>query len=148
MPEIPSTAADMPDGADREAIERLHRADMAAAKAHDIATLITLWTDDGVLILPGREPLRGKAAIWEYLQAQLPEARQYEVSEYRHHFEEIQVVGDWAFEWGTYDGTCRRHGGGPEIRERARLFRVLRRQADGSWKCHRAFAQDLPAETP
>ena len=136
------------DGDDREAIERLHRADMAAAKVHDIETLISLWTDDGILILPGRDPIRGKVAIWEYLQAQLPEARKYEVSEYRHHFEEIQVSGDWAYEWGTYTGTCRLQGGGPEIHERARLFRVLRRQADGSWKCHRAFVQDQPAQIP
>lgn len=137
-----------PDGEDREAIEKLHRADMAAARVHDIKTLITLWTDDGILFLQGREPIRGKAAIWEYLQAQLPEARKYEVSEYRHHFEEIQVSGDWAYEWGTFTGTYRLKSGGPDLRERARLFRVLRRQADGSWKCHRAFAQELPAEVP
>lgn len=131
---------------DLEAIERLHRADMAAARVHDIKTLITLWTDDGILFLPGREPIRGKAAIWNHMQEQLPESQQYDISEYLHRFEEIQVSGDWAYEWGTFTGTYRLKSGGPDLHERARLFRILRRQPDGSWKCHRASVQDLPAQ--
>ncbi len=139
--------ADFPrQNADLEAINELHRADMAAAKIHDIKTLITLWTEDGILLLPGQEPIRGKAAIWNHLQKQLPESQKFEISEYLHRFEEIQVSGDWAYEWGTYTGTYRLKSGGPDIHERARLFRVLRRQGDGSWKCHRAFAQELPGD--
>ncbi len=132
---------------DLEAIEKLHQADMAAAKVHDIHTLITLWTDDGILFLPGREPVRGKAAIWDYMQKQLPESQKYAISEYHHCFDEIQVSGDWAYEWGIFTGTYRLQSGGPDLHERARLFRVLQRQPDGSWKCHRAFAQNLPVET-
>ncbi len=130
--------------ADLAAIEKLHQADTAAARVHDIQTLITLWTDDGILFLPGREPIRGRAAIWQYLQEQLPESRKYEITEYLHRFEEIQVSGSWAYEWGTFSGTYHLQGGGPDLHERARLFRVLRRQDDGSWKCHRAIAQDTP----
>ncbi len=129
---------------DLEAIETLHRADMTAARIHDIKTLITLWTDDGILFLPGQEPIRGKAAIWNHMQAQLPESLKYEITEYLHRFEEIQVSGDWAYECGTYTGMYRLKSGGPDLHERARLFRVLRRQPDGSWKCHRAFVQDPP----
>jgi uncharacterized protein (TIGR02246 family) len=129
---------------DLAAIDRLHQTDQAAAKVHDIQALISLWTDDGILFLPGQEPIRGKAAIWSYLQAQLPESEKIEISEYRHHFEEVRVLGDWAYEWGTFTGAFRMKSGGPERRECARLFRVLRRQADGTWKCHRAFSQELP----
>ncbi|HUU06212.1 MAG TPA: SgcJ/EcaC family oxidoreductase [Patescibacteria group bacterium] len=137
-------ASESRQAADLAAIEKLHQTDMAAAKIHDIKTLITLWTDDGILFLPGREPIRGKAAIWKYLQEQLPESQKYEISEYQQRFEEVQVLGDWAYEWGNFSGTYRLKGGGPDMHERARLFRILRRQPDGSWKCHRAFAQDLP----
>jgi uncharacterized protein (TIGR02246 family) len=120
--------------ADLAAIEKLHRADMAAAKVHDIHTLITLWTDDGILFLPDREPLRGREIICRHMQEQLSESQKYEITEYVHHFEEVQVLGDWAFEWATFSGTCHLKSGGPDIHERARLFRILRRQGDGSWK--------------
>jgi uncharacterized protein (TIGR02246 family) len=130
--------------ADLAAIEKLHRTDMAAARIHDIQTLISLWTNDGILFLSGREPIRGKAAIWKYLQDQLPESQKYEITEYLHRFEEVRVIGDWAYEWATFTGTYHLKGGGPDLHERARLFRILHRQGDGSWKCHRAFAQDLP----
>jgi len=141
------TAKATPRGkADLAAIEKLHQADMAAARIHDITTLITLWTEDGILFLPGQEPILGRAAIWSYMQDQLPESQKYVISEYLHCFEEIQVSGDWAYEWGTFTGTYRLKSGGPERHERARLFRVLRRQQDGSWKCHRAFAQELPGD--
>jgi len=133
---------------DLAAIEKLHQTDMAAAKIHDIKTLITLLTDDGILFLPGQEPIRGKAAIWKYLQEQLPESQKYEITEYLHVFEEIQVLGDWAYEWGTFTGTYRLKIGGQDLLERARLFRVLRRQPDGSWLFHRAFVQDLPDDRP
>ncbi len=145
-PGASETGGSEPSPADRAAIEGLHQADQAAARVHDIRTLISLWTEDGVLILPGLEPIRGREAIWEYLLGQLPEAQRYEVTEYRHDFEEIRVQGDWAWEWGTFTGRFHRKDGGPEESERARLFRILRRQPDGSWKCHRAFAQTLPAE--
>jgi len=130
--------------ADLQAIEKLHQTDMAAAKIHDIKTLISLWTEDGILFLPKEEPLKGRDAIWKYLQEQLPESQQYIISEYVQHFEEVRVMGDWAYEWATFTGSYHLKTGGPELHERARLFRILRRQSDGSWKCHRAFAQDLP----
>jgi uncharacterized protein (TIGR02246 family) len=141
-------ASEARQAADLAAIEKLHRTDMAAAKVHDIKTLIRLWTEDGILLLPGQEPIRGKAAIWNYLQEQLPESQKYEIGEYLHRFEEVQVIGDWAYEWATFTGTFRLKSGGPDLHERARLFRVLRRQPDGSWLCHRAFAQDLPDDRP
>jgi len=48
-----------------------------------------------------------------------------------------------------HDDRCGNYGflhvsGGEEIQERARLFRILRRQSDGSWKCARAIWHQLP----
>ena len=37
-----------------EGINKLHDTDMEASKAQDIETLIDLWTEDGVLLEPGR----------------------------------------------------------------------------------------------
>ena len=67
---------------DLAAIQQLHETDMAAAKIHDIDTLITLITDDCILLPPGQEPIRGRDAIWKFMQEQLPENQKYEISEY------------------------------------------------------------------
>jgi len=119
-------------------IERLHRTDMAAAKVHDIGTLITLFTEDGALFPPGQEPIRGRAALWEYMQRSLPEMQAYAITEYVQNFEEVRICGEWAYEWANFFGTYHLKAGGPELRERSRLFRILRRQPDGSWKVHRS----------
>jgi ketosteroid isomerase-like protein len=72
MIEIPSRQKSSND-AEMVAIEKLHETDMAAAKIHDINTLITLMTDDCILLPPGQEPIRGRDAIWKFMQEQLPE---------------------------------------------------------------------------
>ena len=129
---------------DLAAIQRLHETDMAAAKIHDIRTLITLITDDCILLPPGHEPIRGRDAIWKFMQEQLPENQNYKITEYVQHFEEVKIIGDWAFEWATFHGIFRHKSGGADLHERSRLFRVLRRQSDGSWKVARAIWHELP----
>jgi uncharacterized protein (TIGR02246 family) len=116
---------------------------MAAAKIHDIQTLITLVTEDCILLPPKQEPIRGRKAIWKYMQAQLPENQQYEITEYVQHFEEVQVIGDYAYEWATFHGTYHLKNGRPDLYERSRLFRILRRQTDNSWKVARVIWQEM-----
>ncbi|UCE07639.1 MAG: SgcJ/EcaC family oxidoreductase, partial [bacterium] len=125
-------------------IEKLHETDMAAAKIHDINTLITLMTDDCILLPPGQEPIRGRDAIWKFMQEQLPENQKYEITEYVQDFEEVKIIGDWAYEWATFHGTYHLKSGGPDLREKSRLFRILRRQTDGSWKVARSIWHELP----
>lgn len=132
---------------DLEEIKKLHERDMAAAKVLDIESLIALWTEDGVLLQPNQEPLVGREAIWSYMQDVLEEQKKYEITEYVQHFEEIKILGDWAYEWGTFHGAYRTLSGGEEMRQRSRLFRILKRQPDGSWKCARAIWHELPVET-
>ena len=128
-----------------EGIKKLHDTDMEASKAQDIETLIDLWTEDGVLLEPGREPVKGRAAIRAYMMGQKPEMRKFEIIEYQHDFDEVTILGDWAYEWGTFNGTYRLKTGGPVMRQRARLFRILKRHPDGSWKCSRAIWHELQA---
>lgn len=128
---------------DLAGIQHLHETDMAAAKIHDIDTLITLITDDCILLPPGQEPIRGRDAIWKFMREQLPENQKYEITEYNQNFEEIKIIGDWAYEWATFHGTYHLKGGGPDLHERSRLFRILRRQSDGTWKVARAIWHEL-----
>lgn len=126
-------------------IKQLHEMDWTASKAHDIETLRTLWTEDAVLLPPGLEPIIGDEAIWAFMQAQLPEMMSYDILDYIHDFEEIEILGDWAYEWGTFNGEYRRKGSDEILHERSRLFRILKRQSDGSWKVARAIWHALPA---
>lgn len=38
------------------AIQELHEKDIEASKARDFETLLSLWTEDGVLLEPGKKP--------------------------------------------------------------------------------------------
>ena len=62
-------------------IEAFHVTDMQAAKAKDIETLLGLWTEDCVLLAPGIDPIIGKEAMWQYLQAQNAASRDVEIIE-------------------------------------------------------------------
>jgi ketosteroid isomerase-like protein len=54
-------------------------------------------------------------------------------------FEEITVIGDHAFAWGTYHSTVRPRAGGADITYTGKLMRILQRQLDGAWKMHRTM---------
>jgi ketosteroid isomerase-like protein len=59
-------------------------------------------------------------------------------------FEEITVVGDYAFEWGTYRGAARPRAGGSDMTYSGKLMRILQRQPDGAWKMHRTMVTSDP----
>jgi len=61
-----------------------------------------------------------------------------EILEYGQDFKEVKIVGDWAFEWGLFFGKSRPLGG-EIVRAKAKLFRVLRRDEEGDWKCARSI---------
>jgi uncharacterized protein (TIGR02246 family) len=120
---------------DLAAIEKLHEQDIAATLAGDLAAIGELWTDDVVLLEPFREAQVGKQAILasrERLKAPQPGFR---VLSYIPEIKDVTITADgWAFEWGVITGSYVAAPGGEEKRIRANLLRVLKKQADGSWK--------------
>jgi uncharacterized protein (TIGR02246 family) len=124
---------------DRRAIEELHHEDMAASKARDLATLLSLCSDDCVMLPPGEDPIVGKEAIRQSLERDLAQEQDYEIIEYVHSFQEVNVLGEWAFEWGAFSAAADPTGGGPPIRSSGKILRILARQADGTWKVARSI---------
>ena len=122
---------------DLDLIEELDRIDIEASKAQDSAALLSLWDDDGIALPPEGEPIVGKEALTAWLQADAEP--DYLVTEYAHNFEERKILGDWAFEWGTYTSAAEPLGEGESIRATGKLLRILRRQTDGTWKVARAI---------
>jgi len=111
--------------------------------SRDIETLRGLWTEDCVLLAPGRPPIEGSKAVWEYIQEQHSEMEGIEILEYEQDFMEVEISGNWAFEWGVFRGRARPRGG-DVIQTRAKLFRILKRCEDGQWKCARSIWHDDP----
>lgn len=125
--------------AELAAIEQLHGRDMAAAKAGDAEALAALWTDDIVSLPPGGPVTRGRAAAYAGLLRSLERARDLETTEYVLEFEEVCVLGEYAFEWGEVRGAVRARAGGEEIRSRGKVMRILRKGSDGGWRVHRTM---------
>jgi uncharacterized protein (TIGR02246 family) len=120
-------------------IEELHRRDITASKARDFKTLLSLWTEDGVLLMPGEGPTVGKEALKAYMDGQAKISQAYRIKKYEHKWEEIKVIGDWAFEWGFFNADAEMIKGREIIKQQGKLLRILKRQKDGSWKAARAI---------
>ena len=64
---------------------------------------------------------------------------EYEVTKYEHNFKERKIIGDWAFEWGTYISAAAPKDDGSPVESSGKLLRILKRQSDGEWKVARAI---------
>jgi uncharacterized protein (TIGR02246 family) len=131
-------AADSRRAIDMAAIEELHKRDAAAAKKGDLATLAELWTDDAVALPPGEPPVIGIDAIRKWLAKGQPDSSAVEVIDYVLDFKEIKILGDEAIEWGRTSVALRPRGASSISRASGNLMRVLKRQADGSWRVSRS----------
>jgi uncharacterized protein (TIGR02246 family) len=69
---------------------------MAATKAGDVETVLSLMTDDVVFLLPG-QPVMRKAEFAAGAKSMAgPDAPQFDG---KSEIQEIQIRGDWAFMW-------------------------------------------------
>jgi ketosteroid isomerase-like protein len=71
---------------------------------------------------------------------------QVEVLVYVLDFEEVKVLGDYAFEWGTIRGAMRSKDSDEIEHSSYNVMRILKKQADGQWKVHRTIWNDNSAE--
>jgi uncharacterized protein (TIGR02246 family) len=136
--------------ADLRAIDDLHRRDIAANKAYDVEALAALWTDDVVTMPPGMAPIVGKKANRDLLEANEVQAKQIDILGYEQQWEEIRVLGDYAYEWGIFRSTAKLKAAptSDPIKSEFRVMRVLKRQPDGGWKVHRSIWNSAPPPEP
>jgi uncharacterized protein (TIGR02246 family) len=135
---------------EQEAINALHDKDIQASLALDADALASLWTDDIVTLAPGAPPVVGREANRARLDKQVEQMKSVEVLSYNEQFQEVQVVGDWAWEYGTVTGRTRPFSGGKETQMQFNLLRVLKRQPDGTYRIARTIYNDAtpPPEAP
>ena len=119
---------------DMREIERLHQLDIAATLSGDQVALSTGWTDDIVILGQGEEPGIGKQAILETRERRRAALPGFRVVTYAPEIKDVTIADGWAFEWGTFIAGYVEAAGGEEKPLRGKLLRVLKKQADGSWK--------------
>lgn len=130
--------------ADLKAIEELHRKDIAANKAYDVEALAALWTEDVVTMPPSTTPVVGKKANIELLKAVEEQAKLVTIMEYEQKWEEVQILGDYAYEWGIFRSIVKLKTANETMRSEFRVMRILKRDTDGSWRVHRSIWNSSP----
>lgn len=134
----PAQSSQHPPEEDRKAIAELQRRDIEANMALDTEKLLALRTDDVVYLVPGRAPLVGQDALRKYLGEIRGQLADWDMLAYEENWQEVRVVGDFAYEWGTVNIRARQEGEKRESEALRNVMQVLRRQPDGDWKISRA----------
>jgi len=115
---------------DEREIRQLVATWMAATKAGDIETVLTLMAEDVVFLLPGRPPMIGKSAFAAAAGAQSDQERpQFDGTS---DIQEIKVVGEWAFMWAKLSVVMTPPGGAPSMVIAGHTLSILKKQ-NGKW---------------
>jgi len=116
---------------DERAIRELVDTWLAASKAGDLATVLSLMTDDVVFMVPGQKPF-GKEAFGA-ASAGMSSLRIEGTSDIR----EIQLLGDWAYLRNYIEMTMTSPDGGAPVRRSGYTLTILSKEADGRWRLAR-----------
>jgi len=134
-----SVFASQANAADMQAIEKRHERDVSATLARDPQALADLFTEDAVLLEPGAPAVIGRAAILAENKKERLEHPDSKIVGYKPQIKDLQVVGGWAFEWDTFEGSFKESEKAEVKSFHAKALRILKRQPDGSWKFARVM---------
>ncbi len=116
---------------DERAIRELVDTRLAASKAGDIPTVLSLMTDDVIFMVPGRKPF-GKEAF-----AAASEGMKNLRIEGSSDIQEIQIIGDWAYLRNYIEMTVSPPDGAKPVRRSGYTLTILRKERDGRWRLAR-----------
>ena len=133
---------------DQAGIRQLQEKDIAASTSFDIEALLSLWTDDGVLLAPHQAPITGRDALRSFYEQQRDAFGNTEVLAYEEQWQEVRVVGDHAYQWGQIRERTRTGQGKAESEAVVNAMRILKREEDGHWYVSRAIYNDARPEPP
>jgi uncharacterized protein (TIGR02246 family) len=121
-----------------------------AHRKMDNAAVLSRWSDDGVSLLPGMAPLRGKQAIGKFFDDAVAQLGGYPMATMELDFRQIQTMHDWAYEWGIEHQVLQSSEGKPTIEGRGNIPLMLHRNEGGAWKIQQEMwnaAPKPPSET-
>ena len=117
---------------DEQKIQQLVSTWMAASKAGDVETVLSLMADDVVFLVPG-QPVMRKADFAVAARAQSGQGDQ-EAPQFdgRSEIQEIRILGDWAFMWTKLTVVVMPPGVAPFMTRAGHTLSILRKQS-GKW---------------
>lgn len=124
---------------DRQAIEELHQADIAANLALDVDKITGYLDDDVVAMPPNSKPLAGKDAYHAYLVAQQKALANVDILGYEETWDEVRMMGDYAYEYGSIKSRLRPVNAKDETPLEYNVMRVLKKEPTGIWKVYRTI---------
>ena len=127
---------------DRQAIEELHQDDIAGSLAFDVDKLAGTWDDEIVSMPPNSKPIVGKAANHEFLESERKAMTNVEILGYEETWDEVRVMGDYAYEYGSIHSRIRQANAKDETPLHYNVMRVLKKQPSGAWKIYRTIWND------
>jgi ketosteroid isomerase-like protein len=110
--------------------------------------LAKLWDNDAVRIQPDGPAEIGKAVIYANDKRWEASTGGEKTLCYKPEIQDLQITGDWAFEWGYF--SYKNSAAGKQVIGQGKMLRVLKRQPDGSWKFARVmgFPEKLVSAAP
>jgi len=116
---------------------------LALHQKMDTPAILALWADDGVDLMPGENPLVGRPAITEWLNAVLAKMPGIKVTKQEMTFHDIRVTGDWATEWAT-EHQVAQSPDGKVFDGYGKMSLILHRMPSGEWKVQQEMWNDMP----
>jgi uncharacterized protein (TIGR02246 family) len=118
---------------DLKAIDVVRDAHVAALTAGDARAWVAQFTDDAVQMPPNAPANVGAANIASWSQAFLDQFR----VRFALVVDEVRVLGEWAFERGTYTIGLTAKAGGPSMQEIGKYLTVYERKSGNTWRMAR-----------
>ena len=118
---------------DEEEIRQLVSTWMAASKAGDVETVLSLMADDVVFLVPG-QPVMRKADFAAAARAQSGKGKLEEAPQFdgESEIQEIRILGDWAFMWTKLTVVVTPPGGVQPMTRAGHTLSILNKQS-GKW---------------
>ena len=104
-----------------------------ATRRMDNAATMSMFADDAVDLLPGMEPMTGKATITKWLDQTMEGLKGIQMVSNEDEFHDIRVAGNWASEWATTHQVVIL-ADGKRLEIYGKMILILGRGADGAWK--------------
>ena len=142
---LAATGAFAQANADTAGIAKTRTAFEKAASAQDAAALAKLFTADGAELPPNAPAAKGHAAIEAYHKAL---AQQFMNHGFSLTATETKILGDTAYEVGTYKQTLMAMKGGAMIDDKGKYVVLLKKDAAGWLITHAIYNSDNPVPGP
>ncbi len=135
-------------GGDTAGVAKTRAAFEKAAAAQDAAALAKLYSPDGVEMPPNAPAAKGRAAIEAYHKGF---AQQFMVHGFSLAASETKLLGDTAYEVGSYKQSLMQQKGGGMMDDKGKYIVLLKKDASGAWAItHAIYNSDnpLPGQGP